>query len=270
MFGKAAPLITGAQAPRGLFAIGPEVIAAGRVLRSGPGEWTVVLEEFLLGDLGKLRTFADVFESLPQEDCFVCAEADGVGRMLIEGPTLDLANGVQVELHVASPVPPDEARARFDVNRRGPDLPLDLTGDEPALDVSGREVSGAETIAQTLVIVLGTCKGGYTIGADEGSRVAEFAEKLGRNRLPSIIALETIRLATAPFDDPLAKKTCIILDFIERVRAVRLLPTQSSEFIKAGITLDVYGLPGPHEFVVPISLSTKALRSSPPKLSFDP
>lgn len=248
MIGKAMPLSTGAEAPRGLVSIGPNVIAAGRLLRSASRHWTLALDEFVLGDVATLRTFADAFEGLPHEDCFVCVEAEGIGRMLIEGPTIDLTNGVQVELHVAAPVPPHEARARFDVNQRGATLPLDLSGDEPDLDVSGREVSGVDTIAQTLVVLLGTCKGGYTIGSDEGSRVAEFAEKLGEARVPSIVALETIRLATAPFEDRFSKKTCVALDFVERVRGVRLLPTQSREFVKAGITLDVYGLREPCEF----------------------
>ncbi|MFO0739629.1 MAG: hypothetical protein U0270_27270 [Labilithrix sp.] len=270
MFGTALPLVTGPQASRGLVALGPDVIAEGRVVRSAPGRWTLKLEKFLLGDLGTLRTFADTFESLPQEDCYVCVEADGVGRMLIEGPAIDVAEGVTVELHVSSPVAAHEARVRFDVNQRGADLALDLSGDEPDLDVSGREVSGADTIAQTLVVLFGTCKGGYTVGADEGTRVAELAEQLGNDRFTSIITLELIRLATAPFDDRLMKTTYVVLDYIERVRTVRLLPTQSTEFVKAGITLNVYGLATPQEFVVPIALSTESLHAPPPSLSVDP
>lgn len=261
-------LITSGQAAKlGLVAIGPDVICTARVVGSSSGTWKLSVERFVLGDLGALRRYADGFGDLAQDDCYVCVEEDGVGRVLTEGPEIDITSGVVVELHVAAPMPLAEARVRFDVNRRGADIPIDVTGGEPDLDLSGLQVSGADTVAQTLLVHLSVCKGGYKIGAEAGSRVAEWIEKLGSTLATSFIALETIRLATVPFDDTLMKKTYVLLDFVERVHGVRLLPTSSKDFIKAAIRLDVHGLSGAREFVVPISIGTDELGPPPARPS---
>jgi hypothetical protein len=58
------------------------------------------------------------------------------------------------------------------------------------------------------------------------------------------------------------KETYQIFDFVERVRSVHLLPTTSSEFVKARVSMDVYGV-GAVEHDIPISLSTTHLGPSP-------
>lgn len=263
MIGK-TPMVSGSAAARGLIAIGPEVIVLGRVLRTARAMWTIAVDAFVLGDLTALRHFADSFPELAPDDCYACVEADGVGRMLVDAPATDLTSGVVVELHVAAPVPRDIARTQFDANLRGTDIALDLSGDEPDLDPMFCEVSGADTIAQTLVSHLSTCKGGYCVGGEHGSRVAELHEKLGPEHIASIIAIETIRLATVPHEDTMFERSYVPFDFIQRVRGVRLLPTTSAEFLKAAITLDVYGVGSKKEYVVLISISTEHLGTPPP------
>ena len=269
MLGKPA-LSTGVAAGVGLIAIGPNVLAFGRVLRTARGTWTVGLDHFVLGDVTALRRFADSFPELESDDCYVCVEADGVGRMLVDAPTTDLTSGIIVELHVAAPLPLAEARKLFDATLRGPDLAFDLSGDEPDLDPMGTEVSGPDTIAQTLMMHLSTCKGGYAVGGEHGSRVAEFNERLGPEHITSIIAVETIRLATVLHKGAVLKRWFTPFDFVERVRAVRLLPTASAEFLKVAILLDVHGLEAATEFVVPISTSTRHLGIPPLLMLPDP
>jgi hypothetical protein len=269
MIGRSAAGI-GLGAARGLIAIGPDVVAEGRVLRTAFGVWTVALDEFVLGDLTDLRRFADSFPGLPPDDCYLCLQTDGVGRMLVDAPTTDLTSGVVVELHVAAPLPLAEARKQFDANRMPTDLALALSGDEPDLDPTGREVSGADTIAQLLVSHLSTCKGGHCVGGEHGSRVAELGERLGRENLTGIIAIETIRLATVPHEDAFKNELYVPFAFIERVRGVRLLPTNSAAFLKAAITLDVFGVGPNKEFIVPISTSTESLHQPPPLLAPGP
>lgn len=253
---------SGPAATAGLIAIGPDVICLGRVVGSSSCSWRIAVERFILGDISVLRRFADTFADLPQDDCYVCVEADGIGRLLTEGPELDLTSGILIQLNVAAPMPIAEARKLFDAGQLGPDILIDMTGDEPDLDLSGSEVEGIDTIAQKLLVHLSVCKGGYAIGADAGSRVAEWREKLGPALTTSIIALEIIRLATVPYEDSSLKETYVLLDFVERVRGVRMLPTESAGFIKAGITLDVHGISEAREYIVPISTSTEEL--SPP------
>lgn len=257
-------LAAGLAAVRGMIAIGPQVLAFGRVLKSGRGLWSVALDEFVLGDVAALRQFADSFAELSAEDCFVCVEADGVGRLLVDAPSIDLTAGIVLELCIAAPLPIDEARKKFDANLRGPDLALDLSGDVPDIDPMGREVSGADTIAQTLVVHLSTGKGGHYVGGDAGSRVAEWNASLGSRYLASFIVIETIRLATVPHGDDVVGRAYVPFDFVERVRGVRLLPSTAADFLKAAITLDVYGVGKNTEFVVLISTSTEHLGPPPP------
>jgi hypothetical protein len=263
-------LAAGPTAARGMIAIGPHVLAFGRVLKSARGLWSVALDEFVLGDIVALRHFADSFAEASAEDCFVCIEADGVGRLLVDAPSIDLTAGIVVELRIAAPLPLAEAREKFDANLRGPDLALDLSGDVPDMDPLGREVSGAETIPQALLVHLSTCKGGYCVGGDAGSRVAEWNASLGPRYLISFIAIETIRLATVPHADEAFGRTYVPFDFVERVRGVRLLPSTVADFLKAAITLDVHGVGKNKEFVVPISTSTEHLGTPPPFPSFSP
>jgi hypothetical protein len=259
LVGKSSAAVTGAG--RGTIAIGPHVLAFGRVLRTAGNTWTVALDQFLIGDTAALRHFSDSFSGLPAEDCFACFEAEGSGRMLVDPPTIDQTAGVVLELHVAAPLPRAKANELFDARKRGTDIAINLSGDEPSLDL-GREVSGEETVAQSLMAVLSTCKGGWGIDADGGSRVAELHRKLGPQYLPAIIALETIRIATVPFEDQLLQRTYTTFDFIERVRSVRVLAAASGEHVKVSLGLDVYGI-GPTEYTIPISLSTLHLDPPP-------
>ncbi|MFI5298902.1 MAG: hypothetical protein ACHREM_12460 [Polyangiales bacterium] len=255
---------TGTAAPRGLIAIGPDVIVDGRIVRSARGSWTVAVDGFVLGDLSSLRRFGDAFAELDEEDCFVCVEAEGVGRMLVDGPVIEHVTALEVELRVAAPMPRSEAERRFDARQLGTDCALDLSGDEPDLDPIFPEISGIATIAQQLVMTLGTCKGGHVAGAESGSRVAELSARLGDARRASIIAVETIRLATVRHWDSFAHEHFVPLGFIERVRGVELLPTTSVTFAKAAIKLDVYGVEPGTVFIALISMTTRELESRPP------
>lgn len=262
-FGKRT-VVAGVAAVEGLVSIGPDVIASGRVLRTAGQTWVVGIDHFLVGDLSSLRRFADSFAAAAPEDCCVCVEADGVGRMLVDPPETDLTDGIRVTLHVAAPLPVREAKEKFDANRLGTDIGFDLSGDEPDLPPIWPLISGADRIPQKLMMHLGTCKGGWSIGAETGSRVGELYHRLPAQHLAGIIAVETIRLATVPVWDSWLKDSFVPLSFVERVVGVRLLPTSSEEFLKVGITLDVYGLPPGKEFVVPISTSIESLGPRPP------
>jgi hypothetical protein len=257
------PLCVGTTSPLGLIAIGPNVLAMSRVIRTEGQLWTFSIVHFVLGDPTAIRHFADTFAAVGREDCFVCIEAEGIGRMLIDAPKIDESAGIVVTVHVAAPLPQAEAREAFDVNKRGTDIAFDLSGDEPFLPSPWPLASGSDLIAQRMMILLERCKGGWGIGQETGSRVAEFYEKFGTNYITRIIAIEVIRLATVPYADPLLKRTYAVLNFVERVRSVRLLPTTSTRYLKAAVTLDVFGLQPGREFIVPVSTSTETLGPRP-------
>jgi hypothetical protein len=253
---------TGAEAQ--LLTIGPDVMVFGTILRTAAGRWTVRLGRYVIGDEPTLRRFSDGFALRASADCFVCFHADGEGRLLVDAPQIDTSGTDAIlELHVAAPMPAEEARAQFDANALGGDMAMDLTGDEPDLDPTGREVRGAESVAQILMICLSTCKGGHEHASAAGSRIAEWNEALPAEHLTKVIALEIARLAVAPYHDTWTGKDEPVLGFVARVRGVRLLETTSDEFLKVSLSLDVHGLKGTQEYVVPISTSTRALGPRP-------
>jgi hypothetical protein len=236
-------------APRGILAIGPDVLAIGQVIRTAGRNWTARIDSFLIGDVTDLRRFSDAFAELQPADCFVCAEAEGIGRLLVEAPTIDLADGIRLELKVAAPLPKHQAQERFDATKQVESMSLDLSGDAPDLVIGGGEVRGLDVIPQRLTIGLGTSRHHARILSGVFSRVGELVDRLGVEHATSIIAIETIRLATIPQHDDWLDRSFVAFDFVERVRGVRLLPTTTPDFLKAAISLDVYGTEGPREYV---------------------
>lgn len=123
-----------------MIAIGPEVIALGRVLRTRGTQWTLQIDEFIAGDLAALRSFGDGFSGIPEADRFFYCEAGRVGRLIAEPPSILSARGLHVELSVAAPLPREESLRRYHVDQLGPDCALDLSDDEPDLDTTFREI----------------------------------------------------------------------------------------------------------------------------------
>lgn len=258
----------GSDAGEQLIALGPELIAQGRVIHSAPNTRVLELRRFLLGGVETLHRYSDWFSELSEEERFVCFRADGVGRTICGGPRLETAAMTVVELEVAPVLPRSVAREQHDARLRGVDLAMDLSGEAPDLDPAFREISGVETLAQSLCVHLSTPADGYTIGCQHGSRVAELLLKLGETWLEDIVALETIRLATVPLEDePLGKPT-IPFDFVERVRGVRRVSGATGGFVKFAITLDIYGLGESQEFIVPVSTAAPQQPALPPSAEF--
>ena len=261
---KAIPL-----AAPSMIALGPEVIALGRVLRTRGTQWTLQLDEFIVGEIATLRLFGDSFFDIPESERFYYCEAERIGRLITEPPSFISGSGLRVKLSVAAPLPRAQSLDQYHVDRLGPEPALDLSSDEPDLDLSGREIEGRELVPQILYFHLNTCKGGWGYGACAGSRVGELFHRFSGGRLESFITMEIIRLATVPCITEGPPEQRIPFGFIERVRDVRVLslPTEASDILKASLTLDIFGMEPNQEFV--ISISTSIVELGPkPRLQF--
>lgn len=248
-----------------MIAIGPEVIAMGKVLRQRGSQWFIKIEEFIVGDLAALLRFGDCFDNLGPEDCFFVWEAGRVGRLLMAPPAVDSIEGLQVELSVAAPLQREDALRHYHVDRLGPDCALDFSDGEPDLDTTGLEIEGAELLPQILYMHLSTNKGGWEYGAESGSRVAEFYHRFDGERIESFITTELIRLATVPCMADGPEEQQVPFGFVERVREVRVLPSPDldSGYLRASLTLDIFGMSPSQQFVISISLSIAGLGPKP-------
>lgn len=251
--------------PPSIIALGPEVMALGRVLRTRGARWTLQIDEFIAGDLAALRQFGDSFSGIPEGDRFFFCEADCVGRLLIEPPFVDSSSGLHVEISVAAPLPREESLRRYHVDQLGPDCAVDLSGDEPDLDTTFREIEGAELVPQILHIHLSTNKGGWGYGAEAGSRIGELFHRFAGERLESFLKMEIIRLATVPCITEGPPEQRIPFGFVERVRDVRVLslPSGASDILKVRLTLDIFGMEPNQEFTIPISTCIAGLGPKP-------
>lgn len=251
--------------PPSMIAIGPEVIALGRVVRTRGARRTLQIDEFIAGDLAALRLFGDSFSGIPEADRFFYCEAERSGRLIAEPPSIWSARGIHVELTVAPPLPRGESLRRYHVDQLGPECALDLSGDEPDLDTTFREIEGAELVPQILHIHLSTNKGGWGYGAESGSRIGELFHRFAGERLESFLTMELIRLATVPCIAEGPPEQRIPFGFVERVRDVRVLslPSGASDILKLRLTLDIFGMEPNQEFTIPISTCIAGLGPKP-------
>lgn len=259
-----ATIPMGSATHTSMIALGPEVIALGRVSMTRGTQWTLQIDDFLVGDLQALRWFGDSFLGIPEGDRFFYCEAERIGRMITEAPSIRSVSGLQVELSVAAPLPREESLHRYHVDQLGRDCALILSGDEIDLDTTGREIEGAELVPQILHVHLSTNKGGWGYGAESGSRIGELFHRFSGERLESFITMEIIRLATAPCITEGTPEQRIPFGFVERVRDVHVLslPT-ASDILKARLTLDVFGMEPNQQFVIPICTSVSGLGPKP-------
>ncbi|NUP12327.1 MAG: hypothetical protein HOW73_40290 [Polyangiaceae bacterium] len=253
---NAAPSTTSDWA--GLVALGPGIIAPGSLIGADGATWQVqVSGAFILGDESVLTRFCDNFDSLAREDRFVAIEAHGEGRLLSRAPRWRRdARALRIDLEV------EPLSRRTNVATMGRDLAIDM--DKVPINVKlNQYVSGVERVPQCITRVLSICKGGWGVGSEIGSRVAELHERFGRERIASFIRLELIRIATTPTWNSLDKKEHFVFGFIDRVLDVGLLADPAAGWLRAQLQLQLHGVKLPWEGFVNICLSTHHLGPKP-------
>lgn len=251
----------------GLIAIGPHVLVFGRVAGHEGKAWQLSLGDFLLGDLHDLYRFVDGFDSAAQEDRYACLERAGTAGLLVRAPSISDDDTTTVGLEFAPALEHHEALAKYDARSIGRDMAIDIERPEPRL-VRGREVAGLDAVPQRLFSRLAGVKGGWHVGDENGTRIAEWNARFAGDHIESIIAIEIARLAVVPhYDDILVRlgraEVRPSLGFVKRVRGVRMMDPRSPKYLLARLSLDIWGLPNTGEFDVPIPSSIESLGPKP-------
>lgn len=228
-----------------LIALGPSILAWGRLATATAGAWTISLgRRFLLGDELTVGEFVDQFDDLASSNRYVIIESFE-GRMLAEAPSVKFEDGVVVlDVRVQRPL------ARQDTNTLIDDM---WDHDAKDLDLDGRiePRQGADAVESYLWRILNTSE---TLGEGfGGTRVPELVDLLGVVHVASLVNVELIRLATVP-DDALVRPGFARFGYIERVLDVIAEPTQDPRIAVVCIKLRLHGVKKPWECVIDFSL----------------
>jgi hypothetical protein len=197
----------------GLIALGPNILCLGEVIGVGELEWRFRIQQFVLGDAGKIVEYIGSFEQQDAYERYVLSNDLGDGRALSGPPALSLENGMRV---VACPV-----------DRRPPRIPAAGLSTDWALsedhdlmiDKAGKfaEVSGVAALPQRIKTCLSHQRGESPFHLTYGARLSEFTGLLDASWLDQLMKLELVRHAAIPYPDTLSGKAYTPLQCIERV-----------------------------------------------------
>lgn len=230
-----------------LIAIGPDVISNGEISGTHGRKWMIRLQEpFLVGNISSLIQFGSNFEKLKTEDKYVLFGNLGEGYELSMPPQWQKSNS---DLIIEIDVQPRAPRAK--ASELGSDVALRErpNGKYSVELLSGnpKMIAGVARIPQILMTVLSRPKGVWKVQPESGSRVAEFYEKFCNTiHLANMLELEIARLSFISLYDAIQKQKYIPFDFIERVKAINILPEQPhAGWVEAELALDLAGYKEP-------------------------
>lgn len=201
-----------------LVALGPKVLARGRVHAAEGARWrATIAEPFLLGAEADLLRLADGFPNIADSERYVCVESMGEGRVLSSPIRWTYEEGGwQLELDVLP------LAARSSALELHEDTSIRM---EPPFGVEiGRTVAGLERVPQRISTLLSINKGGWGIASEVGSRVAFLHDQFGRDQLASFVAIEVARLAATPIWDEFHQRAEVPFDIVEAYSRWRCFP----------------------------------------------
>lgn len=219
-----------------LIALGPDIIAQGRVASVENGAWAITLRHFLAGDINTLAGYIERCDQLPEHDRYVLLNQFGDGRVLREAPSFKpTAEGYEVRC----PIAPSEERS--DAHN----LPLDyalVDGDLKLEKGHWITVSGLEALPQKIRINLLHAKGESPMHPTFGSRLSEYCETFHDSLwLNRILKLDIIRLAAIPYSDETSSIRATPLKCVNRVQSVQVGEVDG-ELLPVKVGLDVNGV----------------------------
>lgn len=240
-------------------ALGPSIVFVGELIAIEKQAWSFRVEHFVIGDLGELVRYIEGFPIVDPYDRFVLVNDLGDGRELDEPPTWSKARN---ECVITTKV--KASAKRLDVHR----LPIDLAlGDDHDLVFRNGDlatVQGLDSLPQKLKLCLSSNKGDYWADPTFGTRIREYMTNfLGSPWLPRLIKLETIRMASIPFNDAGSQeKPATPLWCVRKVMAVDQVDLKGNAgWFVFHLKLDVEGL-GEWDGEIPIFISNDLCAST--------
>lgn len=226
----------GALAGEDLIALGPDIVALGRIRSVESGAWTISLRHFLAGDVSSLVAYIERFGRLREEHRYVLLNEFGDGRVLTEAPALRTTpEGYEVECHIAPAADRDDAH----------NLPKDYALERGDLELENggwRAVSGLDALPQTIRRCLLLARGESPLHPTFGSRLSEYCEEFRDSPwLARILKLDIIRLAAIPYSDRMTSSSVTPLRCVNRVQSVEVAEVMG-EKLPLHVDLDVNGV----------------------------
>jgi hypothetical protein len=222
-----------------LVAIGPDIVALGRVESADNSSWSLTLRHFVIGNSQELISYIDTFMNRRPEDRYVLINEIGNGRSLMAAPSFIRTDaGYVVRCQVQTSFP------RINAARLGTDLALSKDGDLVLSNNGLAVVSGVDALEQKVRLNLSLQKGELPAHPDFGARLLEYySDFVGSPWLERLLKLDVIRLAAIPYVDTSLGKQYTALQCVDSVRNVSVLSgTESSSEVQIRVELDVHGV----------------------------
>jgi hypothetical protein len=219
-----------------LVALGPNVVATGRVSGASAGHWTLTLEHFVTGDLAALTAYASDFANLPRANRYVLANELGDGRVLAAAPVWRTTEtGLVVEADVEARFP------RIRAEELGTDLMLGPDGD---LTPEMAMVSGVDALPQKVQLGLWHQKGDAFWDPEFGTRISEYYVLFGATPwFAQLVKMEAVRMAAIPFFDSFHNNEYTPFQCVDRVLDVLLRSDAPVDrHLPVRVRLEVVGL----------------------------
>ncbi len=226
----------GVFAGEDLIALGPDVVAVGRMRSIASSTWTVVLRCFLAGDVSTLLAYIERCGQAPEEDRYVLLNEFGDGRVLTGAPSFSsTSEGYEVRCPIAP------SAERVDAHN----LPSDYARSDGDLVLEqGRwtTVSGLTALPQNIRSKLLLMRGESPMHPTFGSRMSEYCEAfIDSPWLDRILRLDIIRLAAIPYYDKISSTRATPLKCVNLVHGVEVGQVQGEQ-LPLEVNLHVNGV----------------------------
>lgn len=230
------------EAAGNIVAIGPDLVAVGHVLGSGPAGMRVRLSHFVEGSARDLLAFAHHFDSMLPETRYVLINELGYGGLL-DGPLSVDRVGSVYEV---------QFRLQPKVQRRDASADIKIMSAE-----TGRWISGIDAYIQVFEQTLGMARGTWFARIDDGSDLSDLYWRYkGSQWFKRMAMIEMIRLSSIPRFEKgeLGSSTPFVC--VNRVNHVEV-PTfdLQRQKLNVGVEFDLEGL-GRWSGVLSIFIST--------------
>ncbi len=242
-----------------LIAIGSDVVGVGELLGTSGCEWSIRIDHFVEGDLPRLISFSEKFDSLNVYDRYLLVNAIGDGRRLRRGPTWRKA-GASVELACAV----EESFPRIDANKLGSTFWTNSANDLDVVNGSLAMVSGLDSLPQRIKESLSMLQGESPFHPKAGSRLKEYFDAFEDSPwLQRWVKLEVIRLACIPYRDTTLNTEYTPLQSVLHVNDVEQLDAiRAGDWLKFRFSLNVQGV-GPWKREIAIFVPHGEIRPRP-------
>ncbi|EIK43185.1 putative lysogenic conversion protein [Cellvibrio sp. BR] len=179
-----------------LIALGTELLFWGSWKSVIDQCWTFEVSSYLKGDAHNVRSYADNFFNLDENQKFIIVESQGDARQITAPLELEFSDSKKVTITIMV----SEKTLATPPKSVGMDLKLGEDGDLVFINGDFATVSGVEAAIQAISILAGTLYGELRTDPGAGSYISDYYRQYHHNEalLARLIKIELIRLSLVP------------------------------------------------------------------------